>query len=196
MIEHFKQLSTQGVVKKAENWLIDDFLWQHVVYGKETIAGSEGRFRGYLMIEPEDFPAALGLLSQVAYERLKQGRPTEFKWLTKIGIDEEGVGQYPGLQPEDPRVALYADKIEDILEILQELTKKPEWRAIEQNRNLSNNGRAPRRPGTNALIDERGIEWRSLNYNNFTGVSESQAVDPKWRGYKIGTSTQRISNLR
>lgn len=76
--------------------------------------------------------------------------------------------------------------------ILNALAQNHQWQTIEQNRNVKFNGRAPRRPGTNAFIDPSRREFRSLNYNNKPGYSENEAVTPYWRLQKVGTPTGNL----
>ncbi|MBI2596082.1 hypothetical protein HYW46_05110 [Candidatus Daviesbacteria bacterium] len=161
------------------------FLWQEVTYGPDRRLDGDHCFRGYLMIEPEDMPKVLSILTRVGRARKTQGKSLDFKWLLNTwdktyNYDPSNVGRY-ALEPTDPRIALYADSTQQIREVLSVLAANPEWQAIEQRRIDKMGGRlenAPRRPGTNAYIDTTGREWRSLNFNDQPGYSEDEAHDP------------------
>lgn len=184
MMNKFKTRLANGDGEAYEG-TVENFLWQHVRYGKELEKRGGELFRGYLMIEPTDFPTALEILSQMAEERLKIRKTTRFKWLLNPRLIN--------LKEEDPRIVLYALDLEDIQEMLTILSQDHRWQRIESKRNKRYDGLASRRPGTNSFIDKDGKEWRSLNYNDRPGYSENEAADPNWRNYKEGTPTQRVA---
>lgn len=174
--------------------------WQQIVFGEGISGKDEEIYRGYLMIEPEDFPAALNILMQVAEERHKKGMPSEFKWLMRTGVNEDRekndlnyrpteIGDYSDLKPYDPRIAIYGHTLLEIRSILEALARNEKWQAFEINRNKNHSAAGPRRPGTNLLVYPEGREWRTLNYNDVPGFSENEALDENWRNKKIGIRT-------
>lgn len=199
----FIKLVELGVADKVDEGMVENFKWQQVRYGEGVKGKSDQLYRGYLMVESEAFPLALGILARIARERKTQGKTTEFKWLLKTEepdwIDKvisgqdwkpKEIGDYQYLNPEDPRIALYADTLQDVRDILSTLVQHPQWQGIEEIRNRKYGGNAPRRPGTNSFQDASGKEWRSLNYNDKRGLSELEAKDPQWRDQKQGIQTQ------
>lgn len=200
----FLELKNAGTVDKVIEGMVENSMWQQITYGKGTKPENEQLYRGYLMVEPENFPLALEILSNTAEQRKVQGKTTEFKWLLKT--EEPGwtdrmangqskpkeIGEYPYLRPEDPRIALYGDGPQDIQEVISALAKHPQWQTIEASRIKALAGKAPRRPGSNSFIDTSGHEWRTLNYNNKPGYSEDEAKNPQWRDLKAGTPTGNL----
>lgn len=196
----FEIARQNGIAKLSPEYATaGKFLWQEVIYGPERKRNGDNCYKGYLMIEPEDMPEALQILAGIGSYRQAAGKSLDFKWLLNTydrsaAFDPRVVGTYK-LAPTDPRIALYADTPEEILEILSALAANPRWQALEQKRVDKMGGTpayAPRRPGTNAYIDASGKEWRSLNYNNKPGYSEDEARDPNWRNAKQGANTQFI----
>jgi len=198
--EQFKKLKSKGEIDEVGEFSVDNFRWQQVTVGEPARGRSHELFRGYLMVEPESIPQTLGILLRLAEERKAMGKSTEFKWLLKTDYEDwaeralkhqtiRDTGEYQELVPDDPRIALYSDNVEEILDILNALSKKTDWQRIEDRRRVKFGGISPRRPGTNSFIDESGLEWRSLNWNNQMGYSEHEAADPDWRGKKAGTPT-------
>lgn len=182
------------------NWKV----WQRIAYGPERLKDSHNSYRGYLMVNPTDFPQVLEVLQRVAIQRSQNNKTTEFKWLLASGptrehIYDDGlqIGKYLELEASDSRIVITADSSSEIKEILTALSIQPEWKTIELNRNDQFKltlPRAPRRTGTHALIVEQGkrrVEWRSLNYNDKPGYSENEAQDPNWRDHKDGMATLR-----
>lgn len=201
----FQELQKTGTVDKVRVMTVGNSIWQEVRFGEGVKGNDNQLYRGYLMVEPEKLPLALGILSKLAEDRKTRGLTTEFKWLlkpedpdwiNKITSGQEWnpreIGDYSYLKPEDPRIALYADKPQDIQNILNALAQNPQWRTIEEGRIKTYEGKPPRRPGTNSFIDPSGKEWRSLNYNNKPGYSEGEAQNPHWRDLKVGTPTRNL----
>lgn len=205
--ERFKGGVKEGKVSEVYEGWIDNLFWQLVRYGKEPQNDSGNLYRGYLMVEPEDFPRALELLAHIGEQRMRSGKKTQFKWLLKAqaknwkeiilqgkeAYKTPKIGDYRYLEETDPRIVLYADRPIEIQEILDLLSQDPKWQGIEENRKrkFSEIAPAPRRPGTNSYIDTSGNEWRSLNYNENRGYSENEAKDPNWRSRKIGSFTNQ-----
>ncbi len=209
--QELQVLQRNGEVQISPGFLTaGKFLWQHVTYGDSLQKHSDDLYRGYAMIEPEDMPKALDILMHIGEQRKAEGKNTDFKWLVmtypKHGnaadmaqyvSNPDNVGQYNELTSTDPRIAVYADEQSEIQEILRTLAETPEWKEIEVNRIKRNGGKpenTPRRPGTNAFT-HNGREYRSLNYNNQPGYSESEAADPNWRDNKTGSKTVLLSGI-
>lgn len=200
----FIELEKTGIVDGVKQGTVGNSYWQQVKFGEGVKGTDEQLYRGYLMVEPEKLPLALGMLAKVAEDRKARGKTTEFKWLLKTEEPDwinkitsgqgkpKDIGDYSNLKPEDPRIALYADAPQDILNILNALAQNRQWNTIEENRNSKYNGKASHRPGTNAFIDPSGREFRSLNYNDKPGYSEDQAMTPYWRMQKAGTPTGNL----
>lgn len=200
----FNELQKAGTVDRVRIMTVGNSIWQEVGFGESLKGNDNQQYRGYLMVEPAKFPLALAILAKTAEERKARGITTEFKWLlktedpdwidkaTKNAWKPKEIGEYPHLKPEDPRIALYADTPQDILNILNALAQNPQWKTIEEDRAKTSEGKAPRRPGTNSFIDPSGHEWRSLNYNNKPGYSEWEVKNPNWRGLKVGTPTGNL----
>lgn len=201
----FKELLKNNIVSDVKEGMINNFLWQEVRYGEELkTKDDQSLYRGYLMVEPKSFPLALAILSEIAEKRKSQGRSTEFKWLlntedpdwiSKVTSGQwkpKEAGEYPYLNPNDPRITLYADSLEDIQEILGALAEHPQWEGIEGKRAEKFVGLPPRRPGTNSFRDKAERPWRTLNYNDKLGFSEQEANNPQWRMIKEGRPTGAI----
>jgi hypothetical protein len=186
----------------------DRFYWQEVIFGPGHRNSSEQAYRGYLMIEPEDFPRALDILRKIGSERKKQGKSLDLKWLRMTYPEDQFIqylqdqtktGSYKELKITDPRIVIYGDTAEEVQEILGTIVANPEykkvWDEIEANRIKKCGGKlenAPRRPGTNAFESaghEKDQGWRSINYNNNPGYSEAEAADPDWRASKVGAKS-------
>lgn len=200
----FERMHENGMVEECESFPTGGrFVWQGVRYGPEHVKDSDNSYRGYLMVEAEDIPGALNAVARIARERKAQGKTTEFKWLVMTHPpfqdpgewapfvkDVQNFGAYTGLDARDPRIVIYGDSVDEVKEILTDLSQQAEWHGIEGRRNQAFGGRpAPRRPGTNAFIEQArgGREWRSLNYNEKPGYSEAEASDPEWRSRKEGS---------
>lgn len=202
--DKFRALQMEGKINDIKEGFLGNCNWQQVRYGEAHLEKGEGRYRGYLMVEPENIPLALAILSSRAEGRKLQGKTTEFKWLLKTEDEDwvdkalEGkftpkdLGEYQLLAPEDPRIVIYADTVDEVKEILKLLAENPQWQGIEDRRRAKFGGNPPRRPGTNSFIDEKSLEWKSLNWNDQRGYSENEARDPNWRVKKTGTSTVSI----
>lgn len=201
----FQELQKTGTVDKVRVMTVGNSIWQEVRFGEGLKGSDNQQYRGYLMVEPQKFPLALAILAKTAEERKTRGKTTEFKWLlktedpdwiNKITSGQEWkpkeIGEYSHLKSEDPRIALYADTPQDILNILNALAQNQQWKTIEEDRLKTSEGKAPRRPGTNSFVDPSGKEWRSLNYNNKPGFSELEAQNPSWRNLKSGTPTGNL----
>ncbi|QQG44216.1 MAG: hypothetical protein HYW86_05150 [Candidatus Roizmanbacteria bacterium] len=194
--DQFEEKARNGEIQENlfSTGVDNKFKWQRIVYGSPIKSDSDHAFRGYLMIEPEDFPGVLDLLMKVGEERKKRHDRLDFKWLMgayKVGETNKELGKYDGLLPTDARVAIYGDSQVEIEEILKRLADDPRWQEFENNRIKKSGGKpenAPRRPGTNALKYKLN-EFRSLNYNNKPGYSEHEAADPNWRDNKVGDKT-------
>ncbi|GEM_PF-5517539 len=202
-----KKLAQNKEIELHEGQTAGKYWWQQVTFGSLPQKDSDHLFRGYLMVDPHDMIFAVHGLELLAEERKKQGKTTDFKWLkmtfppdlpadqrASYGSNANNIGNYPNLNPTDPRIVIYADNPSDIQEILQALSANPTFlNVVEQNRIKKYGGKpenAPRRPGTNAFVDTNGREWRSLNFNDKPGYSEDEAADPDWRDRKIGSRTE------
>src|SRR3989344_4999642 len=199
---NLRELAKSGDIKLGEVFpTLGKYNWQSVLYGSEQLRDSDNSFRGYLMIDSQDIPQAMNLLMRVATQRVLEGKRTHFKWLQSIHPinspdylkfiqDDKNLGTYTGLNPTEPTIALYGDRLEEVREILESLAQIPEWQTIEAHRAAAFGGaeHAPRRPGTNILI-VNGQEYRSLNFNDQPGYSEEEAQDPNWRDQKEGSAT-------
>ena len=203
--DKFNGLLQKGIIDEVKVGTVNNNIWQQVRYGEGTKGKDDQEiYRGYIMVEPQRIPLALGILSTVAEQRKNQGKSTEFKWLLKTEDPDwinkaangqwqpKEIGEYPYLKPDDPRIAIYANSMQDIQEILRTLVQEPQWLRIEEERIQKYGGHPPRRPGTNSFIDEAGREWRSLNFNDKPGLSESEAQNPQWRSLKTGTPTGNL----
>lgn len=170
------------------------YVWQNISIGAPPRYGSDALYRGYCMVEPADIPRVTEMLMEIGEERLlRSKKSTNFKWLLKKDPSGQSdissnPGDYASLKDTDPRIAIYADEPGEIIDILQRLASRPEWRQIEANRLAVS---VARRPGTNAFT-YNGHEIRSLNYNNRRGYSEDEAADPDWRLYKHGIPTGKF----
>lgn len=188
------------------------YWWQDIIYGprRESEGDENKTYRGYLMIEADDFPAALELLKTIGEKRKGEGKRLDFKWLlmtypnltdiNKWGeflSNPDNIGRYDNLELGHPRIVIYGDSSTEIEEILISLVETSDWQEIETNRIKACGGRpenAPRRPATHAF-EHKGVSYRSLNWSkDVTGVSEDEAADPNWRDKKDGLKTVLIDN--
>lgn len=180
-------------------------MWQSNKYGPEHTAPSGEELRGYLQIEPEQFPVVLQRLRQIGEQRQQQGKSLEFKWLVTT-VDPRGdlksqwrdAGAYgtytrSPLDARDPRLVIYGDTAQEVHEILQSLVDMGGWDAIEQYR-IDAVGKGvrlaiPRRPGIGEFTDAQGKSWRTINYDGTPGYSEDKAAHPDWRENAAGGHT-------
>jgi hypothetical protein len=117
--------------------------------------------------------------------------------LKMLANDE--AGRYVDPDPAKPVLAIYSDKKSEILEILQALSEKPEWPAIEAAR--AKKGHFSRRAGSSAFKDAAGREWRTLCYGKYAGTAEEgvlaeaheKGID--WRQLVTGQLTSVMAAL-
>lgn len=157
-------------------------LWHHLRLGSQRTRTGEQAYRGYAMVEPENMDQAILKLFQVAEQRLRQDKRTEFKWLVSCHAassseDRENLGIYHNLEIDSSRVVIYADKPEEILEIFQGLIDQ-DWAEIEKARIKAGGGdvvKVPRRSlNSHEFLDDRQRYWRSLNWNDASGHADDQ----------------------
>lgn len=186
--EVFRERRRQGSVEITDPFVTaQKFVWQYVDYYPRRPEEWRDMARGYLMVEPEDMPLAVGLLNTVYQKRTEQGKLGQFKWLTrKLSFDdygngdtgawwhevhnEEMAGSYEELEPTDPRIVVYEYSPENIQEILSELAALEEWQIIEGHRKAAFPIEPPIR-GDNHFTDELGNQWYSLSFNKNVGHS-------------------------
>lgn len=185
-VDRFQQKESIGIRVWDPICTAERMAWQKVTCGYPGRKSYDEKFRGYLMIEPADFPVALELLDQIAMRRLKEGKYTDFKWLMmtypstgnvrRYVTDPSNIGSYSGLQSTDSRIVLYANEKEEIAEIMSEVVANSQWERVEAHRRtIFESYRLPTPiRGTTAFVDRNGREWRSLNFNASPGTSESQ----------------------
>ena len=168
--------------------------FQRVDYNHKITKGDKTVYRGYIQVCIDDIPEAVKILLELAERRRKVGKGITFKYLlfTEKGPptdwSKDLTGRYNGLHEADPRIAIYADTSDEILEILEELSADPRWQAFEDLRQAS-----ARRPGTHAYkIEETGQFFRSLCYNSAAGHSVYEAKKD-WRLHKQGVSTMALA---
>ncbi|OGK34958.1 hypothetical protein A3F58_00320 [Candidatus Roizmanbacteria bacterium RIFCSPHIGHO2_12_FULL_37_9b] len=193
-----KQIQSGHIASGGKFW------WQEVIYGPDISSLGDDAYRGYLMIEPEDFPRALALLEKIGADRKNTGKRLDFKWLLMTypdGLDTtqwanfvndpNNIGRYDRLEDTNPRIVIYGDSSAEVQEILALLAEHPEWSEIERHRLDKYGGKpenAARRPGTNAF-NYNDKQYRSLNWNDQPGYSEDEAEDEDWRAKKVGDRT-------
>ncbi len=189
-------------------------LWNEIRIGKTPKLDSEDFVRGYLMIDPQDIPEVVDKLIALGKKRASMGKYIDFKWLLsahdmsdlvtgdqiaalfKQPENYSHTGEYDKLKPAENRIVVYADTVDEIKEILQELHQSG-WDKYERRRINKFRGAAytPRRPGTSQFkyVDDKGktIQVRSMNHLEGTGFSESKAQDANWRDHAFGAHTLR-----
>jgi hypothetical protein len=141
--QSFEEAQSQGKVQEVAWGAINDSWWQQVIYGKPIPGKNFQLYRGYLMIEPEDLPEALQIVSNLAQKREQEGKSTEFKWLLKTEQEKwmqkettdpnfvrTELGDYQYLEPTDPRLVLYSNNTDDIQHMLRQLAQDEKMATI------------------------------------------------------------------
>ena len=182
-------------------------MWCMMKYGpnlEKTYGGGCDLYRGYAQIDIEQIPDAVRIINDMARDRERDSRPTHFKFLiARIYHDPKYqmcevmsgklYGRYDGTNGGDAVIAFYGDTLDTIIEIMQALAERPDWRRIEEER-ISKN----RRPGTNAYIvrmDGREHEFRTLGYNRHPGHSKDLVRshgEDGWRDEVDGEMTEMV----
>ena len=173
------------------------FYWEQVRIGFGPIGGSKDVYRGYAQPAIEDMPEAIEIIMDLVERRFSKGKSTTFKILLAAfpspPADLE-IGQYPLYEEAHteayPRIAFYADTLEEIQEILIALAQDQRWATIEEKR-----ATAPRRAGASALEGYGRQDWRTLNYLTGPGPAEYYDVEG-WRELASGRDTRKISRPR
>jgi hypothetical protein len=173
------------------------FVFQGRTYAPspEAVTGyeSEQLWRMYLQVETEDIPQAVEMLKDQGVKRASEGKDLNFKYLyaTWQGVPSQiEVGDFEGLEGEDPRIVVYFKDFEERRDFARDLvrdnyegmTKMAEKRV----------GKA-RRPGTSVVYEPySGRELRHINITDKPGYSEGIAEDPNWRSRTRGSPTTRL----
>lgn len=171
-------------------------VWQRVQYGEQRKLAIDESFRGYLMVDMEDMPAALEVLKNIAERRAADGKTTDFKWLLRnreIHLQDgtyspddlafirngenTGIYDYTGIHSRGTRIVLFADNKENIEDILMDLADSPEWKQFEAHRRSHGNGgnEVPWYPDTDRLVYP--TKWFTLNYRDTPGYGPTD--EPK-----------------
>lgn len=198
-VAHIEEFKKAGEIQTTGIFSTDPrFLWMGVSYfpGKRYYNDRMGNFRGYMMVEPPDLPAALDILHTVGQQRRERGEKLDFKWLIGKSIKGQSPqeGAYADLHLTDPRIAIYGLGPREVRDILHSIASDARISSLEENRSQACGGRkyVPRRPGTNAF-EHDGTIFRVLNYNPFSGFSEDVVeADPDWRQWAYGDATESL----
>lgn len=165
--------------------------------------------RGYLQVDLAQIPEAVRTFQVLAKKLSIEGKSFAFKFLLgNININTTVInsgkaidfsdirkltGYYDRMSPSDPVIALYAKSKEEILSILEQLSRMPEWQKIENERMHKN-----RREGTSAYTNKTGQEFRTLCYLETDGcaedfVREARENGKDWRSLVNGPRTSILS---
>jgi hypothetical protein len=144
--ERLDQIVIQLGKRKAEalSWFHKDqecwIWWREYNVGPRVLKGDEDLWRGYAQVDPSDMGRSIEIITDIVTARYPRRKGTSFKIaLAALPSEPEPqqgnqLGQYAFYEDQanddEPRIVFYADKKEELLEVLSELSEDPRWEAI------------------------------------------------------------------